>query len=161
MGISLMLFKKLSDSDLRFIIYFKYLLIHTFFQIGCNFSKQLAVLASEFKNNKKMKQLNLHLDSPEGKLDKNGNLRKYTRDHESDWTIKNNKPHYGIKEHTAVDTKNGFILSTTLSPSSHNDSKYLPYAVCYSMHADKIQITYADKGYTGALNREFLALNKI
>ena len=58
--------------------------------------------------------------------------------------------------------KNGFILSTTLSPASHNDSIYLPRAVIYSMHTEnKIKIVYADKGYPGAPNREFLALNNI
>ncbi len=69
---------------------------------------------------------------------------------------------YGLKEHAAVDTDNGFILSTTLSPASHNDSPYLPRAVIYSMHTkEKIKIVYADKGYPGAPNRNFLALNKI
>lgn len=34
-----------------------YSLIHTFLPVGCNFLKCTAVLASEFKNNKKMKQL--------------------------------------------------------------------------------------------------------
>ncbi len=67
-----------------------------------------------------------------------------------------------IKEHTAVDTDNGFILSTNLSPASHNDSKYLPLAVISSMHKkNKIEITYTDKGYAGSPNRSFLALNNI
>ena len=61
-----------------------------------------------------------------------------------------------------VDTENGFILSTNLSPASHHDSKYLPLAVISIMHTkDKIKTTYADKGYAGFPNREFLALNKI
>lgn len=138
-----------------------------FHQHGISINKGVAVDARLVKSanrplsNKKIKQLKLHLDTPEGRLDKNKNFRKYTRDNESDWVIKNDKPHYGFKEHTSVDTKNGFILSTTLSPSSHNDSKYLPYAVIYSMHADKIEIAYADKGYAGSPNREFLALNNI
>ena len=61
-----------------------------------------------------------------------------------------------------MDTKNGFILSTNLSPASHHDSTYFPYAICYSMHtSDPIEKAYADKGYTGAPNREFLVLNNI
>ncbi len=96
------------------------------------------------------------------KLDKHGSPKKFSRDIDSDWTIKNDKPHYGLKEHTAVDTENGFILSTNLSPSSHNDSKYLPYAVIYSLHTkDKVKKVYADKGYAGSPNRDFLALNNI
>jgi hypothetical protein len=69
---------------------------------------------------------------------------------------------FWLKEHSAVDTENGFILSTNLTPASHHDSKYLPLAVVSSMHTpDKIQTAYADKGYAGAPNRDFLALNKI
>jgi IS5 family transposase len=82
--------------------------------------------------------------NPQGKLGKNRNPKKFSR------------------EHTSVDTENGFILSTNLSPASHHDSKYLPLAVIASMHTpDKIQTTYADKGYAGAPNRGFLALNNI
>lgn len=103
-----------------------------------------------------------HAFTPEGKLDKNGNVKKFCRDLDSDWTVKNDEPHYGLKEHAAVDTDNGFILSTILSPASHNDSPYLPRAVVYSMHTkDKIKIVYADKGYPGSPNRNFLALNNI
>ena len=49
-----------------------------------------------------------------------------------------------------------------MSPASHNDSICLPYAAINSTHTkDKIKLTYVDKGYAGAPNREFLALNKI
>ena len=86
--------------------------------------------------------------NPEDNLGKNGTPKKFSRDFDSDWTVKNDKPHYGLKEHTSVDTENGFILSTNLSPASHHDSKYLPLAVVSSMQTpDKIQTTYADKGY--------------
>ena len=107
-------------------------------------------------------RLKQKVNTPEGNLDKNGQIKKYTRDLDSDWTIKNDKPHYGLKEHASVDTNNGFILSTILTPSSHNDSKYFSYAVLYSMHTkDKIRTAYADKGYAGAPNRGFLVLNHI
>jgi IS5 family transposase len=43
-------------------------------------------------------------------LDKNGNPLKFSRDLESDWTVKNDKPHYGLKEHASVDVNHGFIL---------------------------------------------------
>ena len=47
-----------------------------------------------------------------------------------------------------MDTDHGFILSTHLTPASHHDSKHFPYAVIYSIHTkDKIEISYADKGY--------------
>ena len=49
-----------------------------------------------------------------------------------------------------------------MTPASHNDSPSLPRAVVYSMHTkDKTKIVYADKGYPGSPNRNFLALNNI
>ena len=113
-------------------------------------------------SNDKIDAFKQKFETPEGKLDKNGNPKKYTRDLDSNWVIKNDIPHYGLKEHASVDTVNGFILSTNLSPASHSDSIYLPYAVTYSMHTeDGIEIAYADKGYPGEPNRSFLALNNI
>ena len=61
-----------------------------------------------------------------------------------------------------MDTENGFILATYLSPSSQNDSIHLPMVVISSIHTtDKVQTVYADKEYAGGPNRRFLALNKI
>jgi len=49
-----------------------------------------------------------------------------------------------------------------MSPASHHDSTYFPYAVVYSMYTEvPIEKAYADKGYTGTPSREFLALNDI
>jgi len=143
-------------------------LLKQFHRYGLSINKGVAVdarlvkSASRPKSKNRLDEIKEHAMTPEGKQDKNGNVKKFGRDLDSDWTVKNDEPHYGLKEHTAVDTDNGFILSTTLSPSSHNDSPYLPRAVIYSMHTkDKIKIVYADKGYPGAPNRNFLALNKI
>lgn len=98
----------------------------------------------------------------EGKLDKNGQPMKFCRDLESDWTIKNDKPHYGLKEHASVDIDNGFILATTLTPASDHDSKYLPYLAIASCHTKApIKKVYGDKGYYGEPNRFFLHLNDI
>jgi len=57
-------------------------------------------------------------NTPEGKLDKNGKPIKFTRDLESNWPVKNDKPHYGLKEHASVDINHGFVLATTLTPAS-------------------------------------------
>ncbi|MCK5100122.1 MAG: transposase, partial [Desulfobacteraceae bacterium] len=143
-------------------------LLWQFNQLGLSINEGVAVDARLVKSasrpvsKNQIKELQQQSETPTGKLDKNGKPKKFSRDLYSDWTIKNDKPHYGLKEHTAVDTKNGFILSTTLTPSSHNDSPYLPYAVINSLHTkDKVKTVYADKGYAGTPNREFLALNKI
>jgi IS5 family transposase len=103
-----------------------------------------------------------HKSDPDFNLDKNGNPKKFSRDLESDWTVKNDVPHYGLKEHASVNVENGLVLSTTITPSSYSDSTYLPYTTIYSMHTDqKIEVVYADKGYAGAPNRNFLSLNDI
>ena len=100
--------------------------------------------------------------TPEGQLDKKGNPLKFYRDLESDWVVKNEKPHYGLKEHTSVDAENGFVLATELTPASHNDSPYLPLCAAASCHTEQpIKIVYADKGYFGEPNRRFLNLNQI
>lgn len=101
-------------------------------------------------------------ETPAGKLDKNGNILKFSRDLESDWTIKNDIPHFGLKEHASVDTRYGFVLATEITPASHHDSPYLPLCVAGSCHTkDPIRKVYADKGYFGKNNRDFLHLNKI
>ena len=143
-------------------------LLKQFHKLGLSINEGVAVDARLVKSvnrpvsNEKIEEFKHKAQTPEGQLDKNGNPKKYSRDLDANWVIKNDIPHYGLKEHASVDTENGFILATTLSPASHSDSIYLPYAVIHSTHTkDKIKITYADKGYAGAPNREFLALNKI
>ena len=99
---------------------------------------------------------------PEGKLDKNDNPLKFCRDLESNWTVKRDKPHYGLKVHASVDVRNGFILASTLTAASENVSKYLPYLTIASCHTkEPIEKVYADKGYYGQPNRSFLHLNGI
>jgi len=101
-------------------------------------------------------------ETPEGKLDKTGNPLKFSRDLESDWTVKNNIPHYGLKEHASVDTLYGFVLATEITPASFHDSPYLPLCVASSCHTkNPIKKVFADKGYFGKDNREFLHLNNI
>jgi IS5 family transposase len=113
-------------------------------------------------SNDKIKKTREKHNTPEGKLDKNGNPLKFHRDLDSDWVVQNDKPHYGLKEHASVDINHGFILATTLTPASVNDTNYLPYCTVYSRHTKQpIEKVYADKGYAGKPNRDFLALNKI
>ena len=143
-------------------------LLAQFHQHGITINEGIAVDARLIKSaskplsNDKLDELRDKQGQVDGNLDKNGKPKKFSRDLESDWTIKNDAPHYGLKEHAAVDVENGFILSTSITPASHSDSTYLPYATIYSMHTDqKIDVVYADKGYAGAPNRNFLSLNKI
>jgi len=129
---------------------------------GIAVDARLVKSASKPLSNNELRKLKGKRDTPEGKLDKNGNPLKFSRDVESDWTVKNDKPHYGLKEHASVDVNSGFILATTLTPASEHDSKYLPYLTIASCHTkDPIEKVYGDKGYYGHPNRAFLHMNGI
>lgn len=67
-----------------------------------------------------------------------------------------------MKEHASVDVKQGFVLAMEMTPASHHDSPYLPLCVAGSCHSkEPIKKVYADKGYFGKPNREFLSMNSI
>ena len=88
-------------------------------------------------SNDQIKELKDRRNTPKGKLDKNGKFLKFSRDLESDWTVKNDKPYYGLKEHASVDINHGFILATILTPSSVHDTNHLPYCTLYSRHTGR------------------------
>jgi hypothetical protein len=62
-------------------------------------------------------------------VDVKGNPLKFSRDPDSDWTVKNGIPYYGLKEHVAVDANSGFVLTTELTPASVHDSAWLLWCV--------------------------------
>ena len=129
---------------------------------GIAVDARLVKSASHPISNKEIKKLREKRNTPEGKVDKNGKPLKFCRDQDSDWVIKNDKPHYGLKEHASIDINHGFILATTLTPASINDTNYLSYCTIFSRHTKQpINKVYADKGYAGKPNRDFLALNEI
>ena len=129
---------------------------------GIAVDARLVKSASRPISNDKINASREKYHTPEGKLDKNGNPLKFHRDLDSDWVVQKDTPHYGLKEHTAVDVNHGFILATTLTPASVNDTNYLPYCTIYSRHTKQpIKKVYADKGYAGKPNRDFLASNDI
>jgi len=129
---------------------------------GIAVDARLVRSASKPLSNDEIKKEREKRNTSEGRLDKNGNSMKFNRDMESDWTIKNEKPHYGLKEHASVDVDSGLVLATTMTPASDHDSKYLPYLALASCHTkESIKKVYADKGYYGEPNRYFLHLNGI
>ena len=129
---------------------------------GVAVDARLVRSASYPLSNEQLKKVREHRNTPEGKLDKNGNIRKFSRNLDSDWVVQKDDPHYGLKEHASVDTNHGFILATTMTPASVNDTNLLPYCTVYSRHTEQpLAIVFADKGYAGKPNRDFLALNEI
>ena len=74
---------------------------------GVAVDARLVKSASRHISNDQIKKLVDKRNTPEGKLDKNGKPKKFTRDLESNWTVKNDKPHYGLKE--ALKTKSFFL----------------------------------------------------
>ncbi|MBW2568240.1 MAG: transposase [Deltaproteobacteria bacterium] len=112
------------------------------------FYAKLIKSASHPISNNQIKELKDRKNTFDGKLDKNGKPVKFSRDMKSDWTIKNDKAHYGLKEHVFIDVNHGFILSTTLTPASVSNSIYLLYCTTYSKHTKQpIKKVYADKDY--------------
>ena len=129
---------------------------------GIAVDARLVKSASRPISNDKIKETREKHNTPEGRLDKNGNPLKFHRDLDSDWVVQKDIIHYGLKEHAAVDVNHGFILVTTLTPASVNDTNYLPYCTVYSRHTKQpINKVFADKGYAGKTNRDFLHLNNI
>jgi IS5 family transposase len=144
------------------------LVLQEFAKRGLSINEGIAVDARLVKSASKpmsqegLKELKEKRATPEGNLDKNGNTLKFSRDAESDWTVKNETPHYGLKEHASVDVKSGLVLATTMTPASVHDTNYLPYLTLASCHTEEpIKKVYADKGYYGEPNRSFLHLNEI
>lgn len=129
---------------------------------GIAIDARLVKSASHPLSKEKLQEEKAKRDTPEGKADKNGKTLKFSRDLESDWTVKNEVSHFGLKEHASVDTRYGFVLSTEMTPASHHDSPYLPLCVAGSCHTkEPIKKVFADKGYFGKPNREFLSMNNI
>ncbi len=85
---------------------------------------------------------------------------RFQRDLDSDWTVKNKQPLFGMKEHAAIDVESGLVLSTCVSKASEHDTRYFSYVVTKGIHGKKLpKKVYADKGYCGEPNRDFLNMN--
>jgi IS5 family transposase len=129
---------------------------------GIAIDARLVQSASHPLSNEKLQEAKVKSETPEGKVDINGNALKFSRDLESDWTVKNDVAHFGLKEHASVDIKQGLVLATEITSASHHDSPYLPLCVAGSCHTkEPIKKVFADKGYFGKPNREFLSMNNI
>jgi IS5 family transposase len=121
---------------------------------GIAIDARLVQSASHPLSNEILQKEKAKSKTPQGQVDKNGNALKFSRDLESDWTVKNDVAHYGIKEHASVDVKHGFVLSTEMTPASHHDSPYLPLCVAGSCHTkEPIKKVYADKERNKAISK--------
>jgi len=69
---------------------------------GIAIDARLVQSASHPISKEKLKEEKQKRETPAGKLNKKGNPLKFSRDLESDWTVKNDKPHYCLKEHAPV-----------------------------------------------------------
>ena len=95
-----------------------------FFHLRNRLSKEAADQIKKLKDKRK---------TPKGKLNKNGKFLKFSRKFEPDWTAKNDKPHYGLKEQASADINHGFILASKLTPFSAHDTNCLQCNF-YSQH---------------------------
>jgi len=100
------------------------------------------------------------LEHEQRKQDPTKKPMKFGRDLESDWTKRKGTPFYGMKKHASIDVTSGLVRSTLLSPASEHDTNYLQCVVVNGIHTKKLPPkVYADKGYHGQANREFLHIN--
>ena len=133
---------------------------------GIAVDARLVKSASKPISNDKIKEARDKQNTPEGKLDQNGNPLKFHRDLDSDWVVQKDVPHYGIKEHASVDTNHGFVLATTTNPASINDTNYLPYCTAFSRHTKQkinkvypmkyVQRTFAPQFHRTGANKGYL-----
>jgi len=116
--------------------------------------------ASRPVSDRKLKELREKRKNKAQMRKKTHRAMRFQRDLDSDWTVKNNKPLFGMKEHTAIDVESGLVLSTHISKASEHDTKYFSYVVTKGIHGKKLpKKVYADKGYSGEPNRDFLSMN--
>ena len=78
---------------------------------GVAIDARLVKSANHPISNEQIKEFKEKMNTPKGKLDKDGKPKKYTRDIDSDWVVKNDKPYYGFKE----SARGGSIPTTALS----------------------------------------------
>ena len=98
------------------------------------------------------------LDELREKRAKSEKKTKFQRDLDSDWTVKNKKSFFGMKEHASVDVESGLVLSSSVSKASEHDTKHFQFVVANSLHGDYLKV-HADKGYCSETNRDFLKMN--
>ena len=114
------------------------------------------------KSNEKISDEQAKRETAEGNLDRTGKPLKYKSDIDSNWTIRDDEPFYGMKEHAAIDVESGLILSTYMSKASEHDTKYFQSIAVRGMQGREMPPkAYADKGYCSQDNREFLQMNRI
>lgn len=128
---------------------------------GMAIDARLVRSSRRIKSKEEIQKQRGHRETEEGKKDKKGQSLKFKGDIDSDWTIKDKQPFYGMKEHTSTDVKSGLVLSTMTSKASEHDTLYFQAIAVKGIHGKKIppQI-YTDKGYASEINRSFLSLNK-
>jgi IS5 family transposase len=143
-------------------------LLHQFDSLGFSIESGMAVDARIIKSasrpvpGRKLKVLREKRKAKAQQRKKTRQSMRFQRDLDSDWTVKNNKPVFGMKEHASIDVKSGLVLSTMVSKASEHDTNYFQYAVAKAIHGKELPPNvYADKGYCGEANRAFLTMNGI
>ena len=143
-------------------------LLNQFDTLGFSIESGMAVDARVVKSasrpvsDRKLRELREKRKAKAHMRKKSQKAMRFQRDLESDWTVKHNKPLFGMKEHAAIDVESGLVLSTHMTKASEHDTKYFSYAVMKGIHGKKLPTkVYADKGYCGEPNRDFLHMNGI
>lgn len=73
------------------------------------------------------------------------------KDPDASWTVKQDQPHYGYKAHVTVDHGSELIREVEITPAHVHDT-----GVFREMVVGDERVVYADKGYSGEANEEYL-----
>lgn len=129
---------------------------------GMAIDARLVKSSARPKSNEKIKEEKEKRETAEGNLDRKGKPLKFKSDIDSNWTVRDEVPFYGMKEHAAIDVESGLILSTYMSKASEHDTNYFQSIAVRGMQGREMPPkAYADKGYCSQDNREFLHMNRI
>jgi IS5 family transposase len=129
---------------------------------GMAIDARLVKSSARPKSNEKIKEEKEKRKTAEGNLDRTGKPLKFKSDVDSNWTVRDEIPFYGMKEHAAIDVQSGLILSTYMSKASEHDTNYFQSVAVRGMQGQKMPPkVYADKGYCSQDNREFLSMNEM
>jgi hypothetical protein len=85
---------------------------------GIAIDARLVHSASHLIIEDKLKEERIKREPPEGCLDNQGKPTKLFHDLDSVWTVRNQIPHFGLKEHASVDARYGFVRATSPRPPS-------------------------------------------
>jgi len=117
---------------------------------------RLTTSASRVGSSDELTKLKKKRTTPKGTFDRTVRPLACSRDRDLDWTLKDDQPHCGFKEHASVDVTPGFILAPPMTLASVHETTSLPSPTVLGWHRkDPIETVSAYKGSWEKTTRGF------